>query len=69
MQGLSGHIEFDSEGYRKFFHLSVVELGAQGLRDVGIWNPTDGSMITFEPADGVIDDKKLVVSSILVILW
>ena len=72
MEGLSGFIKFDSEGYRKDFHLNVLELGAQGLVDVGNWNPNDGAnftLVPFEPTDEILGDKKLIVSSILVTIF
>jgi len=72
MEGLSGSIKFDSEGYRKDFHLNVLEMGAEGLVDVGNWNTIDGAnftLVPFEPADEILDDKKLIVSSILVIIF
>lgn len=46
MEGLTGFIKFDTQGYRSFFHLAVLELTPEGLVPVSTWNPMVGSNIT-----------------------
>lgn len=73
MEGLTGFIKFDSQGLRTFFHLSVMELSADGLIEVGTWNPSDGANFTRAPIESVayleesLVNRTLIVSSKLVI--
>ena len=46
MTGLTGHIEFDSLGFRTNFDLDIVELGLHGFKKVGTWNKVTGANYT-----------------------
>lgn len=37
-RGLTGHVEFDSNGYRSNLLLDVIGLDADGVKKVGVWN-------------------------------
>jgi ionotropic glutamate receptor len=76
MEGLKGFIKFDTQGYRTFFHLSILEFTPEGLTSVSSWNPIDGTnMIPIDGppprrphpflADSLVN-KTLIVSSKLV---
>lgn len=73
MEGLTGFIKFDTQGYRTFFHLNILELTPEGLTSVSSWNPIDGANITRPAsteatpllADSLVN-KTLIVSSKLV---
>lgn len=79
MEGLTGFIKFDTQGYRTFFYLSVLELTSDGLTTVTTWSPNDRANFTrtvvTETAtllDDSLVNKTLIVSSKLVsgrILW
>ena len=72
MEGLSGMIKFDSDGFRTDFELNIVELRKEGLEKVGSWSPTNGANfsrnITEINTDIVesLHNKTLIVSTILV---
>ena len=46
MTGLTGHIEFDSMGFRTNFHLDIVELDQPGFVKVGSWDFPNGANYT-----------------------
>ena len=74
MEGLTGFIKFDTQGYRTFFYLHILELTPEGLTTVSSWNPIEGANFTRPPAAGeaasLLDEslvnKTLIVSSKLV---
>lgn len=41
MNGLSGQIKFDTQGFRTNFLLEVIELTQSGINKVGVWNSTE----------------------------
>uniref|UniRef100_A0A8D8RHZ1 Glutamate receptor 1 n=1 Tax=Cacopsylla melanoneura TaxID=428564 RepID=A0A8D8RHZ1_9HEMI len=46
MQGLTGTIKFDNQGFRPNFLLEVIELSKEGLQKIGTWNSTEGINFT-----------------------
>ena len=44
-EGLSGHINFDTNGLRSQFSLELLELQQNGLQTVGTWNSVDRLML------------------------
>ncbi|KAL0275564.1 UNVERIFIED_CONTAM: hypothetical protein PYX00_003378 [Menopon gallinae] len=46
MQGLTGVIKFDNQGFRSSFSLDIIELGRDGLRKIGTWNASAGVNLT-----------------------
>ncbi|KAL1455591.1 hypothetical protein WDU94_009675 [Cyamophila willieti] len=46
MQGLTGTIKFDNQGFRTNFLLEVIELSKEGLQKIGTWNSTEGINFT-----------------------
>uniref|UniRef100_A0A8D9ERV8 Glutamate receptor 1 n=1 Tax=Cacopsylla melanoneura TaxID=428564 RepID=A0A8D9ERV8_9HEMI len=46
MQGLTGTIKFDNQGFRSNFLLEVIELSKEGLQKIGTWNSTEGINFT-----------------------
>lgn len=74
MEGLTGFIKFDTQGYRTFFHLNILELTPEGLTTVSSWNPIDGANFTRPPTteatlilDENLANRTLIVSSKLVL--
>ena len=72
MDGLSGKIKFDAEGFRSNFELDIVELKKDGLAKVGAWDPINGANFSYnftEITTGIVQslhNKTLIVSTILV---
>lgn len=72
MEGLSGHLSFDSLGFRSDFDLDIVELKKDGLIKVGVWNRGAGANFTRNFTEVYTDiveslhNKTLVVTTILV---
>ncbi|KAG4072066.1 hypothetical protein HA402_015565 [Bradysia odoriphaga] len=46
VQGLTGDIKFDNQGYRTVFAVDIVELTSAGVAKIGTWNSTDGLSVT-----------------------
>ena len=72
MDGLSGKIKFDSNGFRSSFDLEIVELKKEGLVKVGTWDSLGGANITRNftklrtEISESLQNRTLVVSTILV---
>ena len=73
LEGLTGFIKFDSQGYRTFFYLSILELSPEGLITVSSWNPIEGANFTRAASseqpvllDDSLVNRTLIVSSKLV---
>ena len=72
MDGLSGKIKFDAEGFRSNFQLDIVELKKDSLAKVGAWDPINGANFSYnftEITTGIVEslhNKTLIVSTILV---
>jgi ionotropic glutamate receptor len=72
MEGLSGPIRFDSQGFRTDFNLGIVELKKEGLVQVGTWSREAGANFTrnyTEAYSEIIDslhNKTLVITTIFV---
>ncbi|KAF2346082.1 Ionotropic glutamate receptor L-glutamate and glycine-binding domain, partial [Trinorchestia longiramus] len=68
MTGLTGHIEFDSLGFRTNFDLDIVELDLQGFVPAGSWNLLQGANYTrtfqevHDQAIRGLKNKTLIVS-------
>ncbi|XP_045593286.1 glutamate receptor ionotropic, kainate 2 isoform X4 [Procambarus clarkii] len=71
VNGLTGLIKFDTEGFRRDVTLDIVELTKEGLSRVGRWDPTSGANYTrtySEVQQGIVEslqNKTLMVTSIL----
>ncbi|KAK7071641.1 hypothetical protein SK128_027199 [Halocaridina rubra] len=71
VNGLTGLIKFDTEGFRRDVALDIVELSKDGLVKVGKWEQTSGANYTRtykEVQQGIVEslqNKTLIVSSIL----
>ncbi|KAK8388628.1 hypothetical protein O3P69_020541 [Scylla paramamosain] len=71
VNGLTGLIKFDTEGFRRDVTLDIVELTKEGLSRVGRWDPTNGanySRTYSELQQGIVEslqNKTLVITSIL----
>lgn len=62
MEGLTGLIQFDNQGFRSQFTLDVMHLQEGGLINVGTWNTTSGLLININtPTTSIseIDDGTL----------
>ncbi len=72
VQGLSGEIKFDNQGYRTNFAVDIMELTSSGLAKIGIWNTTDGLTITrvYETSGGFVEgslkNKTFIILTTLV---
>nr|XP_053639399.1 glutamate receptor ionotropic, kainate 2-like [Cherax quadricarinatus] len=71
VNGLTGLIKFDTEGFRRDVTLDIVELTKDGLTRVGRWDPGSGANYTrsySEVQQGIVEslqNKTLMVTSIL----
>ncbi|XP_059485780.1 glutamate receptor ionotropic, kainate 2 isoform X1 [Neocloeon triangulifer] len=71
MRGLTGVIKFDNQGFRSSFVLDIVELGREGLKQIGTWNSTQGVNFTrtfgetYTQIVESLHNKTLVVTLIL----
>ncbi|KAK4297158.1 hypothetical protein Pmani_030406 [Petrolisthes manimaculis] len=71
VNGLTGLIKFDTEGFRRDVTLDIVELSKEGLERVGRWDPHTGANYTrtySEVQQGIVDslqNKTLVITSVL----
>ena len=71
MEGLSGPIRFDTQGFRTDFDLEIVELKKEGLQKVGMWNRGSGANFTrnfTESYSEIIDtlhNRTLIITTIL----
>lgn len=72
IEGLTGPIKFDTEGFRTDFGLDILELDTHGLIKVGTWEAADGVSTTREPTidpiigDGSFKNKTFIVLTSLV---
>lgn len=72
MQGLTGVIKFDNQGFRSSFSLDIIELGREGLRKIGTWNSTKGVNLTrtygeiYTQIVESLQNKTFLVTTILV---
>ncbi|XP_042238473.1 glutamate receptor ionotropic, kainate 2-like isoform X3 [Homarus americanus] len=71
VNGLTGLIKFDTEGFRRDVTLDIVELTKEGLDRVGRWDPNNGANYTrtfSEVQQGIVEslqNKTLIITSIL----
>jgi len=71
MEGLTGKVMFDTEGFRSNFNLEIIELRKEGLVQVGNWESGSGANFTrnfTEQYDQIVEslhNKTLIVSTIL----
>ncbi|XP_045135922.1 glutamate receptor ionotropic, kainate 2-like isoform X2 [Portunus trituberculatus] len=71
VNGLTGLIKFDTEGFRRDVTLDIVELTKDGLTRVGKWDPANGANYTrtySEVQQGIVEslqNKTLVITSVL----
>ncbi|XP_071746528.1 glutamate receptor ionotropic, kainate 2 isoform X2 [Lepeophtheirus salmonis] len=70
-EGLTGKIQFDSEGFRSNFDLEIIELKKDGLNKVGVWNKETGANFTrnfTEAYSEIVEslhNKTLIITTIL----
>ncbi|MPC47291.1 Glutamate receptor ionotropic, kainate 2 [Portunus trituberculatus] len=66
--GYTGHIEFDSYGFRTEFTMDIIQLGPNNLTKVGTWNKKTGTNYTRTQNETIKDviqglhNKTLIVS-------
>uniref|UniRef100_A0A8C8I9A7 Glutamate receptor n=1 Tax=Oncorhynchus tshawytscha TaxID=74940 RepID=A0A8C8I9A7_ONCTS len=69
LEGLTGHIEFNSKGHRFNYSLRVVQSSSEGLRQVGEWHSEHGlsmeSDINLLIMGGTIFNTTLTITTIL----
>uniref|UniRef100_A0A3Q2FM33 Glutamate receptor, ionotropic, kainate 4 n=1 Tax=Cyprinodon variegatus TaxID=28743 RepID=A0A3Q2FM33_CYPVA len=69
LEGLTGHIEFNSKGQRSNYALRIMQNSKEGLRQIGIWHSEDGlSMERTLPSINVTDtlfNTTLTITTIL----
>ncbi|XP_068244016.1 glutamate receptor ionotropic, kainate 2-like isoform X3 [Palaemon carinicauda] len=71
VNGLTGLIKFDTEGFRRDVALEIIELTKDGLARVGKWEPSSGANYTRtykEVQQGIVEslqNKTLIVTSLL----
>uniref|UniRef100_A0A3B5LYC7 Glutamate receptor n=1 Tax=Xiphophorus couchianus TaxID=32473 RepID=A0A3B5LYC7_9TELE len=70
LDGLTGHIEFNSKGQRSNYALRIMQNSKEGLRQIGLWHSEDGlSMERTLPSINVTDtlfNTTLTITTILV---
>ncbi|XP_022900361.2 glutamate receptor ionotropic, kainate 2-like [Onthophagus taurus] len=57
VDGLTGTIKLDNEGFRSDFNLDLIELAEEGVFTVATWNMTDGIQKKLSPIDKVINGE------------
>lgn len=69
LQGLTGEISFDPQGFRSTFSLDIMALKSDGLQKVGHWTPRDNvtveDNVTSDYDSLLIKDKTLIVTTVL----
>ncbi|TNN01859.1 hypothetical protein fugu_011241 [Takifugu bimaculatus] len=69
LEGLTGHIEFNSKGQRSNYALRIMQNSRDGLRQIGLWHSEDGlSMERTLPSINVTDtlfNTTLTITTIL----
>ncbi|XP_060929182.1 glutamate receptor ionotropic, kainate 4 [Limanda limanda] len=69
LEGLTGHIEFNSKGQRSNYSLRIMQNSKDGLRQIGLWHSEDGlSMVKKLPSINVTDtlfNTTLTITTIL----
>uniref|UniRef100_A0A3B5PYL3 Glutamate receptor n=1 Tax=Xiphophorus maculatus TaxID=8083 RepID=A0A3B5PYL3_XIPMA len=69
LEGLTGHIEFNSKGQRSNYALRIMQNSKEGLRQIGLWHSEDGlSMERTLPSINVTDtlfNTTLTITTIL----
>ncbi|KAM9813173.1 glutamate receptor ionotropic, kainate 4 isoform 1-T3 [Syngnathus typhle] len=69
LEGLTGHIEFNSKGQRSNYALRIMQSSKDGLRQIGLWHSEDGlSMEKKLPSINVTDtlfNTTLTITTIL----
>ncbi|XP_013855333.1 glutamate receptor ionotropic, kainate 4, partial [Austrofundulus limnaeus] len=69
LEGLTGHIEFNSKGQRSNYALRIMQNSKGGLRQIGLWHSEDGlSMEKTLPSINVTDtlfNTTLTITTIL----
>ncbi|XP_061683572.1 glutamate receptor ionotropic, kainate 4 isoform X3 [Syngnathoides biaculeatus] len=69
LEGLTGHIEFNSKGQRSNYALRIMQSSKDGLRQIGLWHSEDGlSMEKKLPSVNVTDtlfNTTLTITTIL----
>ncbi|XP_077295106.1 glutamate receptor ionotropic, kainate 2-like isoform X2 [Arctopsyche grandis] len=46
VRGITGNIRFDRQSFRTDFQLDIIELTAEGIHKIGLWNVTEGLNIS-----------------------
>ncbi|KAJ8874759.1 hypothetical protein PR048_025625, partial [Dryococelus australis] len=67
-RGLTGRVHFDTEGFRTDLELQVVDLGKEGLRKVGSWDPMSDLQLSLPPKPSLLDPDETLWNKTLVIL-
>ena len=68
-RGLSGDIQVDQHGNRENFHLEILELASEGLKQIGTWNSTMKiQTIKGKPADVIDHDPNSLKNKTLTVL-
>ncbi|XP_059813036.1 glutamate receptor ionotropic, kainate 4 isoform X2 [Hypanus sabinus] len=69
LDGLTGHIEFNSKGQRTNYILKIVQRSKEGLKQVGVWHSENGLVMDrrfyFLNASESLFNKTLIVTTIL----
>ncbi|XP_069750695.1 glutamate receptor ionotropic, kainate 4 [Narcine bancroftii] len=69
LEGLTGHVEFNSKGQRTNYILKIVQRSKEGLKQVGVWHSENGLVMDrrfyFLNATESLFNKTLIVTTIL----
>ncbi|XP_076358702.1 glutamate receptor ionotropic, kainate 2-like [Tachypleus tridentatus] len=71
INGLTGNVKFDENGFRSDFNLKILQLTQQGLKEIGKWTPRSGINMTgnfskaYEEAIQSLKNKTLIVTTLL----
>ena len=64
--GLTGRIEFDTEGQRSHFTLDLLELSDNGLTERGTWSPAGPNISRRDSTGSKAQNQTIIITTILV---
>ncbi|XP_013790790.1 glutamate receptor ionotropic, kainate 1-like, partial [Limulus polyphemus] len=69
IQGLTGEVKFDQQGYRSEFHLDLLFLSQDGFKKIGGWHSSYGINITLNATSEynslLLQNKSLIVTTVI----
>lgn len=75
IEGYSGEVKFDNEGFRSDFTMEIIELTEGGLTKIGTWSSKDGAYVKRNPkideniVEGSLQNVHFRIITALVIIY